>query len=145
VKAVAVDGLKATRRGLNQIDKALTKELGKALKAIGEDVAVDARARVPQRSGRAAKSIRAGSSGNTAYVAGGRKTVRYYGWLDFGTRNPQRGNPRSDGPWKKSGTGPKGGRFIYPAIDANREMIRRRAIGALEIAKEDAFRGADHD
>lgn len=142
---VRVEGLKELRRALNKIDKELTKELRVGFKAIGDEVAADARARVPERSGRARKSIRAGVSGNNAYVAGGKAKVPYYGWLDFGSRTPKQGQPRSVGPWRRSGRGPKSGRFIYPAIDANRERIRRRAIGAMEIAKDNAFRGADHD
>lgn len=143
VDGVRVDGLKELRRALNQVDKELTKELAAAFKEIGEQVAVKARQDVPSRSGRARASIRAGTSGNKAFIAGGKKRVPYYGWLDFGTRNPQSGQPRSVGPWKRSGVGPKGGRFIYPAIDDSRDMIRRRVIGSMEIAKETAFRGAD--
>lgn len=139
---VRIEGIKELRRSLNQIDKELTKEFRGELKKIGDDVAADARRRVPSRSGKAAGSIRSGVSGANAYVAGGKKSVRYYGWLDFGSRNPQRGNPRSAGPWKKSGTGPKGGRFIYPAIDQNRPEIHRRAVAAMEQAKDNAFRGA---
>ena len=139
---VRVEGLKELRRALNQVDKELTKELRGELKEIGDDVAADARRRVPTRTGRARDSVRSGVSGNNAYVAGGKKKVPYYGWLDFGSRTPQKGQPRSVGPWKRSGAGPKGGRFIYQAIDANRAMIHRRAVAAMEQAKDNAFRGA---
>lgn len=138
---VRVEGLKELRRSLNRIDPTLTKELRVELKAIGDDVAADARRAVPQRTGQARASIRSGVSGNNAYVAGGKKRVPYYGWLDFGTRTPRRGQPRSVGPWRRSGTGPKGGRFIYPAIDDNRSMIKRRALQAFNKAKLSSFRG----
>ncbi len=142
VDGVRVDGLKELRRALNKVDPTLTKELRGELKAIGDDVAADAQRKVPVKSGRARASIRAGVSGNNAYVAGGKKKVPYYGWLDFGSRNARTGQPRSVGPWKGSGAGPKGGRFIYPAIDGNRRNIETRAVAAMERAKDEAFRGA---
>ena len=136
---VRVDGLKELRRGLNRIDPELTKQLRRDLLEIGKDVAADARRTVPEVSGKAKGSIRAGASGNTAYVAGGKKSVPYYGWLDFGSRTPRRGRPRSVGPWKGTGSGPKRGRFIYAAIDRNLKQIERRAVAAFEKAKKSAF------
>lgn len=138
---VRVDGLKELRRALNRIDPELTKELRLDLKAIGDEVAADAKRRVPQRSGRSRASIRSGVSGNKAYVAGGKKLVPWYGWLDFGSRTARTGQPRSVGPWRRSGNGPKGGRYIYPAIDDNRAMIKRRAVQAFNRAKLGSFRG----
>lgn len=139
--AVRVDGLKELRRSLNRVDKELTKELRGEFVKIGQRVASDAQRRVPVRSGRARDSIRAGVSGNNAYVAGGKKKVPYYGWLDFGSRTPRQGNTRRQGPWKGSGPGPKKGRFIYPAIEANRGHIERAALAAMEQAKRTAFAG----
>ena len=134
---VQVQGLAAFRRGLKQIDPALQKELRGEFLQIGERVATGARARVPQgKTGRAAGSIRAGVSGNNAYVQGGKSTVPYYGWLDFGARTPVSGRPRSVGPWKGSGVGPKRGRFIYPAIDENRQHIEQASANAMERVAE---------
>ena len=99
---------------------------------IGRKVAVDAQQSVPVKSGKAKASIRAGVSGNNAYIAGGKASVPYYGWLDFGTRNPKRGRPRTVGPWKATGPGPSRGRFIYPAIDRNSKQIEDAAVKALE-------------
>lgn len=138
---VRITGIKELRRSLNQLDKELTKEFRGELKKIGADVATAARAEVPSKSGRARGSIRSGMSGNNGYVAGGKKAVPYYGWLDFGARQPKTGNPRSRGPWAGSGAGPKGGRFIYRAIDRNRAEIKRRAEAAMEAAKHNAFGG----
>jgi len=136
---VRVDGLKELRRALNRVDPELTKQLRKDLLEVGKDVAADARGRVPSRSGKARGSIRAGASGNSAYVAGGKKTVPYYGWLDFGSRSARSGRPRSVGPWKGTGSGPKKGRFIYAAIDDNKKNIERRAVAAFDKAKKSAF------
>lgn len=140
---VKVEGLKELRRALNQIDPELTKELRGDLLDIGKDVAADAQTLVPlgaDEGGHARDDIRAGVSGNTAYVAGGKKSRPYYGWLDFGSRTPVSGRPRSVGPWKRSGKGPKGGRFIYKAIARQAKNIERRAVAAFEKAKKSAFR-----
>jgi hypothetical protein len=129
---IQLEGLAAFRRGLKQIDPQLQKDFRQEILPIAQKVAADAAGRVPSRSGRAKGSIRAGVSGNNAYVQGGRSTVPYYGWLDFGSRTAKAdGNPAT-GPWKGSGVGPARGRFIYPAIDANRDDIEREAAKAID-------------
>ena len=139
LSGVKVDGLKELRRALNKLDPELTKTMRSELLDLGKEVAVDAQRRVPERSGRAKGSIRAGVSGNNAYVAGGRKSVPYYGWLDFGGRTPRSGRPRSVGPWKGSGPGPERGRFIYPTIVRNRREIEQKAQQAFDKAAEAAL------
>lgn len=115
-------------------------EVRDGLKAAAGIVATDAKGRVPSVSGRAAGSIRPLVSGNKAYVAGGKNSVPYYGWLDFGTRNPRHGNPRSRGPWSGSGSGPKAGRFIYPAIKARRDdVVEAIGKGVDKIIKKEGF------
>lgn len=139
---IRVEGLGPLRRGLKAIDADLAKELRDKFKTIADDIANDARGRVPTRTGNAAGSVRGGVSGNNVYVAGGKRTVAYYGWLDFGTRNPAKGNPRSVGPWARTGPGPKRGRFIYAAIDARRDELETRAAAAVD---EMADRVLPHD
>ena len=129
---VQLDGLKQFRKALGQIDPALQKELRGEFLKVGEKVADDARRRVPRKTGKAAGSIRAGVSGNNAYVQGGKSAVPYYGWLDFGARTPITGRPRTVGPWKGSGGGPQRGRFIYPATDQNRNHIESEAAQAVD-------------
>ena len=129
---VQIEGLKPLRAGLKKIDPQLQKDLRAELVPITQVVAADARSRVPSKSGRTAASIRGGVSGNNAYVAGGRATVRHFGWLDFGDRTPVVGNPRSVGPWTRSGPGPARGRIMYPAIDANREHIETKSAEAID-------------
>ena len=121
---VRVEGLAQLRSALRRAERLddLT-ELRLAMKAAADVVAQDARGRVPARSGRARGSIRAVSGGNKAFVVGGRASVPYYGWLDFGSRTPRSGNPRSKGPWVGSGRGPSEGRFIYPAVDATESRV----------------------
>ena len=137
---IEIEGLAAFRRDLKKIDDNLTKELRDDLVLLSREIATEARALVPRgKTGAAAESIRGGVSGNNAYVAGGKKSVPYYGWLDFGTREPISGRPRSVGPWKKSGGGPKLGRFIYRAIQANTRKIEDRAQKAFDKAAEKAL------
>ena len=135
-EAVRIEGLKETQRRLKTLGQVEeSKELRVGLKAAADIVAVEAKGNVPSRTGRAAGSIRAGATGQKAYVAGGKKSVPYYAWLDFGTRRPRRGNRRSVGPWAGSGKGPKHGRFIYAALDAKRDQVVakvREAVIKLE-------------
>lgn len=136
---IQIEGLAEFRRDLKKIDENLTKELRNDLKLIAMEIAVEARQQVPQITGKARGSIRGGVSGNNAYVAGGKKSVPYYGWLDFGSRKPRSGRSRKVGPWKGSGPGPKKGRFIYPTIERNRSEITRKAQQAFDKAAEAAL------
>lgn len=102
-------GLREVRRELNSADKRYGKQIKTVLKNTAEIVASDARMNVPVLTGRAKKSIKAGTSGAAAVIRGGTKSVPYYGWLDFG------------GTIRPKGTAIirpvlKFGRYIYPAI-----------------------------
>lgn len=136
---IKADGLAAFRRDLKKIDPELQKQLRVDLLAVGQLIARQVAGQVPKVSGRAAASIRAGVSGNSAYVQGGKATVPYYGWLDFGSRRPIEGRPRSVGPWKNSGPGPQRGRFIYPTITRNRQVIKDKATSAFDKAADAAL------
>lgn len=137
---VEIIGLREFRRDLKKIDPELQKQLRSELLDLGKEIADDARADVPVRTGRARDSIKAGVSGNNAYIQGGKKTVPYYAWLDFGgvlrptggRRNTQVREFRKDG------------RFIYPAIDRARPKILDRAEKAFDNAARDAL-GHDPD
>lgn len=131
-------GLRELHRALKQAEPQLQKQLSRDLKDAAEIVAAEARSRVPSRTGRAAASIRSGSAMKGAYVAGGKGSVKYYGWLDFGSRTPVSGNARSVGPWKGSGQGPKQGRFIYPALTAKRDEV----LAVVERAVEKSIKEA---
>jgi hypothetical protein len=133
---VTVEGLATVRRQLADLGNAEARaELRDGLKAAAEVVAEDARQRVPKgETGRTRASVRATAGGNRAFVRGGRSTVKHYGWLDFGVRTPITGRPRSVGPWAESGRGPRGGRFIYPALEATRNEVVERVDGAMSKA-----------
>lgn len=136
---IKVDGLPELQRALKDLDPALAKALKVELKDVAESVMHDAQNDMPVKSGRALESMKAGADIAGPYVAGGKKSVPYYGWLDFGSRTPIKGRPRSVGPWKGTGAGPKKGRFIFPAIDRNRDVIERKSTDAFEKAKREAF------
>jgi hypothetical protein len=138
---IKVEGLAAFRRDLKNIDPELQKTLRVDLLVIGQEIASEAAGKVPRgKTGKAAGSVRAGVSGNNAYVAGGKASVPYYGWLDFGSRTPKRGQPRSTGPWAKSGAGPQKGRFIYPTIEQNKPKVEAGAAAAFDKAAEAALK-----
>lgn len=131
--AVRVEGLAELRRALGGIDKALPKKLAKQLKAVGEKVAANARGRMPSRSGRARGSVKAGTSGNAAHVQGGKKTVPYFGWLDFGgTLKPTGGRRNTQHRPKLSK-----GRYLYPAIEQMQPEIESGAVEAFEDTKRE--------
>lgn len=127
---VHVEGLKELRRALGQVDPALQKSLRGKLKTIGDKIAGRAAAAMPKRTGRAAGAVKAGVSGNRAYVQTGKKSVPYAAWLDFG------GTLKPSG--KRHGTQVrpkvKGGRYLYPAIEAMRPQTELAAVDAFEEA-----------
>lgn len=144
---VTVEGLTELRKKFKNLeDFEASKQLRKGLFEAAKIVSVEARSRVPigpsykgrHSPGAARASIMAGATANKAYVAGGRGTVNYYGWLDFGSRNPVSGRPRKVGPWKKSGRGPLNGRFIYAALDDKRDEVVARVAEALAQFEKEA-------
>lgn len=131
--AVSVEGLKELRKALGQIDKQLPKNLRVRLKKIGDVVAADARAHMPVKTGRARASVKSGVSGNTAYVQEGKQAVPYVAWLDFG------GTLKPTGRRRNTISRPRlpRGRYLYPAIDRNRDRIVTEAVAAFdETARE---------
>jgi HK97 gp10 family phage protein len=132
---VKIEGLSELRRSLKSLGEAdRLMQVQRALRTGADVVRDDARRRVPSRTGRARASINSSGGGAAAYVTGGKKSVRYYAWLDFGSRDPRRGLPRSMGPWKRSGAGPVKGRFLYPAFDAKREEVAALVQRAIDEA-----------
>ena len=137
--AITVTGVRELQTALKRLGEAeASAQLKGALHDAADLVAVRARGKVPSRSGRAAGSIKSGASGTSSYVKGGGGSVPYYGWLDFGTRNPVYGNSRNVGPWSGSGHGPDKGRFIYPALDENKTKVLELISKGIGKLVEDA-------
>jgi hypothetical protein len=139
--AVEIPGLKALLADLQDMPKDIQDILPRMFKDVAETVAQDAARRVPSQSGNAIASIRSkGTKRGGAIVAGGRDAP-YFKWLDFGSRSPRTGNTRDEGPWRGSGAGPKGGRYVYPAIEDNWDKTMEACMDAVDrAAKEAGFR-----
>lgn len=88
-------------------------------------VVPDARTKIGSR--RAAATIHAVPTSTGAAIVAGSAAVPWYGWLDFGSRDPNTGQRRRVGPWTHTGVGPRGGRAIYPAIEQNEKAIVQAA------------------
>ncbi len=81
---IKVDGLAAFAKNLKKLDSDLPKSLRVALNEAANVVVDYARPRIPQRSGKAARSVRARSTRTAVRVSAGGSRAPYYPWLDFG-------------------------------------------------------------
>ena len=134
-----VTGLRELRSALRKVDPALGPVLTRRLKVAGERVVQDARANVrrdvsSRSKGRAAASIRTTSSGGKVFINGGKRSLPYYGWLDFGGVLQPKGRRKN----RQHRPVLKKGRYIYPAIDAN----QLRILAAVTDAVDDTMRDA---
>lgn len=129
IDPIKIDGLAEFRRNL----KVISGELPKAIRVAGNKAAQlvvdDAVPKVPTRTGRAAKSIRASSTQTAAKVTGGGKRASYYPWLDFGGRvGRKRGVSR---PFMKTG------RYIWKSFDDRSDQVREKLSEALiDVARQ---------
>jgi hypothetical protein len=128
--AVRVEGLAELRKSLGDIGgKPLQKHFRNRMLKVGESVVAPAiREKIPVKTGRSRASIKAGVSGNKAYVQGGKATVPWFGWLDFGgTLKPVGGRKNTIVRAR-----PKGGRYIYPTIHEKQPQIVEAAADAFD-------------
>jgi hypothetical protein len=131
VARITVNGLAELQRDLQRVENLdRIDDVRDALRRGADVAAREAKQRANTFSFAASDSIRSlartGTGGRgrmSASIKGGGARVPWYGWADFGSRRPRQGQPRSAGPWKNSGPGPRGGRFLYPAIDAKSAEI----------------------
>jgi len=129
---VEIEGLREFRRAVGNVDKGLKKEIRLVLNDAADLVVKDAKPKVPQRSGKAAGSIRALSTQTMSRVAGGGARVPYYPWLDFG------GNVGKGGSVKRAYS--KVGRYIYPSYRRKRDsgVFQDRMLDGLNELGERA-------
>lgn len=121
--AVEVEGLREFRSAVKRASKDLDKELKRAMKTdVAQPLAEDIKAKVPVRSGRWRSVIRGGATTKNAYVQWGRAKVPYAAWREFGGKLPQ--GPKL--PFRK------GGRFVHPTVESNREQAGEAAANVLE-------------
>jgi hypothetical protein len=128
---VHIEGLRELNRSLKELDKQILKDLRVELVDVAEVVVHEAQSNVPVKSGRALSSIKAGADAKGAFVQGGRSTVPYYAWLDFG------GVLRPTGGRRNTITREvlKKGRYLYPAIDKHFDKVTSGAVKAFEKAR----------
>lgn len=112
---VRIDGLREFQRALRRADKDMPKQLRHEWNDIAEDVAAEARSRVPVRSGALRESIRPQSQQRYGQVVMGRAAVPYAGWIEFGGRRPHERDFV------------KAGRYLFPVADEMEQEIRRRS------------------
>lgn len=149
---VHVEGLAALMRAMVRVAPEARKQLRTAAKNVGGKLASQTAAKVPKRTGNAARSLKPSVKGNDVLVTGGGGRAPYYPWLDFGgtvgrgrkstttitlftdRTGKVRMRSRTDRA-RKTGTSTrpfiKGGRYLYPTLERLQHELRadlRRAV-----------------
>jgi len=127
---IKVEGLDQFVKGLKALDRELPKALRKGLNEAVDLVVTVARSKVTRRSGRAAGSLRAGSTQKAARIIAGGTRAPYYPWLDFGGRVGRRRSVVRR--FYKSG------RYIYPSLEEKRPETERLISQAIADAGRSA-------
>lgn len=131
-EAIKVKGLAEFQRNLKKLDSELPKALRLALNDSADVIIGYARPRVPKRSGRAARSIKARSTRTAVRVTGGGRRAPYYPWLDFGGRV---GRGRSiTRPFKKEGRYIYDGYFKKSSSGEFQEILTKALLKVAESA-----------
>ena len=130
VDPVRVEGLSKFSRDLKKLDNDLPKALRVALNQAGDIVLQDATPRVPNRKGRARRSMRMASTRTKVRIRAGGRRAPYYPWLDFGGRVGRNKSVRRQFL--------REGRYIYRSFFDNRQRVH----DALEDALIDVARQA---
>lgn len=120
---IRIEGLKEFVRSIKQVDSDLPKAVRLAGNTAADIVVRVAKPRVPQRSGRAAGSIRARSTQSEARIAAGGARAAYYPWLDFGGRVGR--NNATTRPFLKRG------RYIWAAYADHIPQVQEAMTEAL--------------
>jgi hypothetical protein len=106
IDPVEIVGLTALVRSLRALGSEGPKAVRKAANDAANLVVRAARPKVPKRSGRAARSIRATSTGTASKVTSGGARAPYMPWLDYGGRVGR--NDTASRPFYPDG------RYVYP-------------------------------
>ena len=130
IDPIHVAGLRDFQSALKQMDGESQKQLRVVLNQASDIVVTYATPKVPARSGRARKSLRAQSSQREAKVMGGSKKVPYYPWLDFGGRVGKKKDVHR--PFLKRG------RYIYAAYSHQYPEVMEALQAGLAQLAEDA-------
>lgn len=129
-EAIKVEGLKPFVRALKDIGRELPTAMRHANNAVAGIVVDAAGPKIPVKSGRARRTLKAKSTRTAVRVSAGSKRAAYYGWLDFGGRT---GINRSvKRPFIEEG------RYIYPSYSANRDEVMEAMVTAYTVVARDA-------
>jgi hypothetical protein len=129
---IQVKGLREYGKALKNIDKKLGPELRKGLNEVAGIVADTARPLVPVQTGKAAASIKPGSTQRGAALKVGGNAAPYFLWLDFGGRVGR--NKSVHRAFLKAG------RYIYPSLKAKRQEAIEKLEEVLDrLAKQEGF------
>lgn len=113
-------------RAFREAGKEAQKQLRAANLAAAQVVVDEAKGRTPVRTGRAQRSLRATAQQKGASVVGGGAKVPYFGKLDYGS------NDSKKRPFLR------GGRIVYPALEAKRDQV----VEVYGDALDDAMKAA---
>jgi hypothetical protein len=135
---VEVRGIKELVKALQQVDEQTKSRVKEGMKAIAEDVASAARAKVPFLSGRAKASIKPRGTARGAGIAFGGNAAPYYPWLDFGGSTGRGHRPKAAGSGAIKRPFLEEGRYVYPTIKEKRDDIESQVDDLLEKVIKDA-------
>ena len=140
-----VEGLIAMKQAFRAAHDGTQHAIQVRLKQVATLVASEVAGRTVVRSGRAASSVRAVATQESASVVAGGPKAPYYPWLDFGgsTGRGHVSGAADSGAIKrewfgKGGSGDQEGRYVYPAIRDMSEVIAHEAGEAIHEALRDA-------
>jgi hypothetical protein len=125
---IAVSGLRELARSLKNVDNEAAKQLRIVFNEAAELVVATARPRIPQRTGRAAKSLKVRSTRTAVRVTFGGPRAPYYPWLDFGGKTGI----------KKSVVREflRDGRYVFPAYyERHDDIMRAMQEGIARVAR----------
>ena len=142
---VEVEGLREMKKAFRLARDGTQKAIQRRLKDVADVVASEVAGRVPVRTGRAASSVRALATQESASIAAGGAKAPYYAFLDFGgsTGRGHLAGAADSGSVKREwygrgGSGSGEGRYLYPAIRDMSEVIARETGEAIHEALRDA-------
>lgn len=132
IEPIKITGLAEFRRNLKTINTDLPKCIRVANNEVADIVVVWVKDRMVNRTGGAVGTVRASSTQKEVRVKEGSARRPYVPWLDFGGRvGPKRSVKRqfySDG------------RYLYPALAANRDvMTERLSAGLIALCRKNGL------
>lgn len=122
-EAIKIDGLTQFVRNLKKINSDLPKALRVGFNDAAQIIVDYAKPKVPVKSGKAAKSIKARSTSTAVRVSEGGNSAPHMPWLDFGGKVGRH----------KSVVRPfyREGRFLYAGLNAKSDEIHTAINDAL--------------